>query len=72
MTPDLDIYVENFSNLNQDIISIHLAGARGEVPAELVGANLYEFDEFSPEELAQIEREGRGLAEYERARLGAR
>lgn len=70
LTPDHDIYEEQLSLGNPDVIDFHYGGADGNLAPRIAPASVYSFQPLTPAELAQFVLQGRVQANAIRAVAG--
>ena len=70
LTPDFDIYEEQMSLLNSDLLDFHYGGADGALAARIAPASVYGFAPMSPADLARYTLQGRVQANAIRAAAG--
>ena len=71
LTPDGDVYIEQLSLQNEDLIGLRLLPRGGAMPVGVRAANLYRLPLFRPDELDAFRVEADREVEVERARRNA-
>lgn len=70
LTPDHDLFEEQMSMRNQDLVDFHYGGADGYLPPRIAPRTVYSFAPLSPAELARFMQQGRAEANQIRAAAG--
>ncbi len=68
-TPDFDIYEEEMSHSNVDLIDFYYCGPLGAIPARIPAASVYGFAPMGPDRLGELMQQGRVHAAGIRAHL---
>lgn len=70
LTPDYDIYEEQLSMANADLVDFHYGGADGHLDPRIPVGSVYAFAPMTPAELARFTQQGRAQANALRAAAG--